>query len=174
MVFKRLASPVLPFVASGLGALAFYGDYFLYSPFRFWVASVSSLVDLFRCFAPPYSQIPWAVSPLRDDGRRERDEFGLAGLFGLRFSLPAILVLVWGSCFVLDFSACGLQVWVRSGVGNSSWRRVRCWEFVRSWEAGQSSVRSGGSLVLSLGYGFGGFRLKCLRVWYHQNQIVSP
>jgi len=41
-------------------------------------------------------------------------------------------------------------------------------------EAGQSSVRSGGSLVLSLGHG--GFRLKDkspgVDVCYHQHQIV--
>jgi hypothetical protein len=36
-------------------------------------------------------------------------------------------------------------------------------------EAGQCSVRSDGSLVLSLGkHGFGGFRPNRLPVWYHQ------
>jgi len=35
-------------------------------------------------------------------------------------------------------------------------------------EAGQYSVRSDGSLVLSLGHGFGGFRPNHLPVGYHQ------
>jgi len=60
-----------------------------------------------------------------------------------------------------------LRVWV-AGLD-----RIGCWEFVMAacgeeMEAGQSSVRSGGSLVLSLGHGFGGFRPNCLLVFWHQ------
>jgi hypothetical protein len=51
--------------------------------------------------------------------RRERDEFGLAGLFGLRFSLPAILVFVW-----ILFRPRLLSVWI-AGLGT-----IRYWEFV--------------------------------------------
>jgi hypothetical protein len=54
-------------------------------------------------------------------------------------------------------------------------RRGAVWRSVcPSSEAGQYCVRSYGFLVLSIGHGFGGFRLNCLSlVWYHQNQIAQ-
>lgn len=99
--------------------------------------------------------------------RRERDEFGLAGLFGLRFSLPAILVFVW-----ILFRPRLLSVWI-AGLGT-----IRYWEFV----VASGGEELGGRSVFCQIRRFidfvdwtwiGGFRLKCLRVWYHQNQIVS-
>jgi len=89
------------------------------------------------------SQIP--CSRFASARRRERAEFGLAGLFGLRFTLSAIIVFWW-----ILFCSRLLSVWV-AGLGP-----IRCWDlFVMAScgeevQAGQSSVRSGGSLVLSL------------------------
>ena len=94
----------------------------------------------------------------------------MAGLFGLRFIL---------SCDSSSFRVDPVSSSSSQGVGcriGSDWvlgvrHMASCGE---DMEAGQSSVRSGGSLVLSLGHG--GFRLKDkspgVDVCYHQHQIV--
>jgi hypothetical protein len=87
--------------------------------------------------------------------------------------LPATCLVFVSNLVSSSFSLCvgcrigsDLVLGVRRGV---VWRSV-----CPSSEAGQYSVRSNGSLVLSLGHGFGGFRLNCLSlVWYHQNQIAQ-
>lgn len=150
--------------------------------FRFRAGPVSSSpVDLFRCYcASVLSQIPWGrfASVRRREGS-SRVWFGrVVPCDAGTGSQPS---LVWPGC-----SVCGLffppislvfvsilfrlrllRVWVAGS------DRIGCWEFVMAscgveMEAGQSSVRSGGSLVLSLGHGFGGFRPNCLPVFWHQ------
>ena len=86
---------------------------------------------------------------------------------------PATRLVFVSNLVSSSFSLCvgcrigsDLVLGVRRGV---VWRSV-----CPSSEADQYCVRSYGFLVLSLGHGFGGFRLNCLSlVWYHQNQIAQ-
>jgi len=105
------------------------------------------------------SQIPLGAFRFRAARGEREPEFGWRGCSGLQLIVPIRIAFV-----SILFRLRLLSVWV-AGLDP-----IGCWELRpmascgEEMEAGQSSVRSGGSLVLSLGHGFGGFRLNCLSV----------